>query len=105
MRKHYLKGTSKPNYMLHKMFYNNLVTMRKSKLASKLNKPVYIEMCISKLSKVLMYEFHYDYIKNKCDNKSKLLSIRTATLMYEVKTEDVHEYFSSNKEMFDFSNY
>ena len=62
-------------------------------------------MCVLELSKVLMYEFHYDYIKNRYDNKSKLLFTDTDSLMWEIKTEDVYEDFSSNKEMFDFSNY
>ena len=103
--KDYLKITSKPSYISHKIFDNNLVAIRKSKVSLKLNKPAYIEMCILKLSKVLMYEFHYDYIKNKYDNKSELLFTYTDILMYEIKTEDVYEDFSSNKEMFDFSNY
>ena len=62
-------------------------------------------MCILELSKVLMYEFHYDYIKNKYNNRSKLLFTDTGSLMYEIKTEDFHQDFSSDKEMFDFSNY
>ena len=62
-------------------------------------------MCIWEFSKVLMYEFHYYYIKNKCDRKSKLLFRDTDSLMYEVKTEDVYEDFSSDKEMLGFSNY
>ena len=62
-------------------------------------------MCILELSKVLMYEFHHNYIKNKYDNKSRLLFTSTDSLMYETKTEDVYEDFSSNKEMFDFSYY
>ena len=62
-------------------------------------------MCILEFSKVLMYELHYDYIKNKHDNKSKLLFADTDSLMYEIKTEDVSEDFNSNKEIFDFSNY
>ena len=62
-------------------------------------------MFILELSKVLMCEFHYDYIENKYDNKSKLLFTDTDSLMYEIKTEDVYEDFSSNKKMFDFSNY
>ena len=52
-----------------------------------------------------MYEFHYDYIKNRYDNKSKLLFTDTDNLIYEIRTEDVYEDFSSNKEMFDFNNY
>ena len=82
--------------MSHKIFDNNSVAIRKSKLALKLNKPACIGVCILELSKVLMYEFNYDYIKNKCDNKSKLLF---------TDTEDGYEDFSSNKEMFDCSNY
>ena len=57
------------------------------------------------MSKVLMYEFHYDFIKNKYGNNSKRLFTDTDSLMYEIKTEDVYKYFSSNKEMLDFSNY
>ena len=70
-----------------------------------LNKPVYTGMCILELSKVLMYEFHYDYIKNKYGNNSRLLFTDTDSLMYEIKTEDVYEDFSNDKEMFDFSNH
>ena len=47
--------------------------MRKSKVSLKLNKPACSGSCILELSKVLMYEFHNDDIKNKYDNKSKLL--------------------------------
>ena len=53
--KNYLKCASKPSYMSHKLFDSNLVPIRKSKLALKFNKPAYIRMCISELSKVLMY--------------------------------------------------
>ena len=46
-------------------------------------------MCILELSKVLMHEFHYHYIKSKCGNNSKLLFTETDSLMYGIKTEDV----------------
>ena len=69
--KDYLKCTSKSGYMLHKVFDNNLVGIPKCKLALKHNKPAYIGMWIFEQSKVLMYELHCDYIKNKYDNKSK----------------------------------
>ena len=54
---------------------NNLVAIRKSKLALKLNEPAYIRMCILELTKVLMYKFKYDYIKNKYENKSQTLIV------------------------------
>ena len=104
-KKDYLKWTSKPIYMSHKIFENDLVAIRQNKVTLTLNKPAYIGMCIIELSNVLMYEFHYDYIKNKYGNNSKLLFTDNDSLMHEIKTEDVYEDFSSNKEMFDFSNY
>ena len=52
-----------------------------------------------------MYKFHYDYIKNKYCNNSRVLCIDTGSLMYEIKTEDVYEDFSEDKDMFHFSNY
>ena len=49
--------------MSHKIFDNCLVVTHKKNTALTINKPAYIEMCILELSKVLMYEFNYDYIK------------------------------------------
>ena len=87
--KDYLKCTLKPSYMSHKILDKSLVAIRKSKVALKLNKPAYIGMCSLELSKVLMYKYHFDYITNKYDNKSKLLFTGTDSLMYEIKAEDV----------------
>ena len=70
--------------MPHKIFGNNLVAIRKSKLPLKLNKRAYIGICMLELSKVLMYKFHYDYIKNKYGSKSNLLLTDTESLMYEI---------------------
>ena len=72
--------------MSHKIYDNDLVATRKNKVALPLNKPAYIGMCILELSKVIMYEFHYDYIKNKYGNNSRLLFTDTESLMYEIKT-------------------
>ena len=62
-------------------------------------------MCNMELSKVSMYKFHFDYIKSKYGNNSRLLFTDTVSLTYEFKTEDIYEGFSNDKEMFDFSNY
>ena len=59
---------------------------RKNKVTLKLKKPAYFGMCILDLSKIFMYEFHYDYIKNKYGNNSRLLFTNTDSLMYKIKT-------------------
>ena len=84
-KKDYLKWTSKLSYMSHKIFDNDLVAIRKNKVTLTLNKPASIGMCILELSKVLMHEFHYDYIKNKYGNNSKILFTYTDSLMDEIK--------------------
>ena len=56
-------------------------------------------MCILDLSKLLMYEFRYDYFKKK---NSRLLFTYIDSLMYEIKTEDVYEDFSKDTELFQF---
>ena len=60
-KKHYLKSTSKLNYMSQNIFDNKLVAIRKNKVTLILNKPAYVRMCFFELSKVLMYKFHYGY--------------------------------------------
>ena len=61
-------------------------------------------MHILELNKILMYELHYDYIKNRCDNKSKLLFTDTDSFIYGIKTDDIYEDFSSKRDMLDISN-
>ena len=78
--------------------------MRKTKLV--FNKPVYLGMCILDLSKTLMYDFHYNYIKQKYGNKAKLLFTDTDCLMYEIQTENFYKDISEDvKDKFDTSDY
>ena len=70
---YYSKCTSRRSYMSHKIFENSLVAIRKTKLALKLKRPAYIGMSVLELSKVLMYDFHYNHIKKEYDKKSKVL--------------------------------
>ena len=100
-----MKWTSKSSYMSRKIFGNDLVAIHKSKVTLTLKKPAYIGKYNLEFNKLLMYEFHYDYIKNKYASNSRLLFSDTNSLMYEIKTEDVFEDFSKHKEIFDFSNY
>ena len=87
--KDYIKCISKPCFISQKMFSKNFVAIHKIKLVLILNKPMYVGFSILDLSKLLMYEFHYKYIKSTFD--AKLLFTDTDSLVYEIKTEDVHE--------------
>ena len=104
-KKDYLKWISTPSYLRQKIFDNNLVVIHKIKTTLTLKKPANIRICVLELSKVPMYEFHFDYIKNKYGSKSRLSFTDTDSFMYEIQIENVYGDFSKNKEMFDFSNY
>ena len=68
-----------------------------------LNKPIYVGFTVLELSKWLMYDFHYNFIKKHFD--AELLFTDTDSLTYEIKSEDVYEEFFKHKHLFDFSNY
>ena len=57
------KLTSKPTYVSSKIFNENLMAVHKVKESLTLNSLAYVGMCILHLSKTLMYDFHYNYIK------------------------------------------
>ena len=99
------KLTSKPTYVSSKIFNENLMAVHKVKEALTLNSPAYVGMCILDLSKTLMYDFHYNYIKKKYGNRAKLLFTDTDSLTYEIEAEDVYKDFWNDKDMFDNSDY
>ena len=80
------------------------MTVHKIKEALTLNRPAYVGMCILDLSKALMYDFHYNYIKNKYGDSAKLLFTNTDSLTYEIEAEDVYQDFWNDKDKFDNSN-
>ena len=56
-----------------------------------INKPVYLGQAILDQSKIAMYEFHYDYMKQKYGNDLTLFYMDTDSLVYDIKTEDFYE--------------
>ena len=67
--KDYVKCISKPIFVSQKIFSENFVAIHEIKPVLTLNKPIYVGFSILDLSKLLMYEFHYKYIKSKFDVK------------------------------------
>ena len=99
------KLTSKPTFVSSKIFNENLMAVHKVKETLTLNRPAYVDMCILDLSKMLMYDFHYNYIKKKYNNRAKLLFTDTDSLTYEIEAEGVYKDFWNDKDMFDNSDY
>ena len=81
------------------------MAVHKIKEALTLNRPANVGMCILDLSKTLMYDFHYNYIKNKYGDSAKLLFTDTGSLTYEIEAEGVYQDFWNDKDKFDNSDY
>ena len=100
------KLTAKPNFKHLNIFCEELIAVHMKKTSLIFNKQVYLGMCILDSSKTIMYEFHYKYIKPKYGDKAKLLFTDTASLMYEIKTEDFYKDISGDvNDRFDTSDY
>ena len=100
------KLSAKPNYKSCKIFNENLISVHMKKTSLIMNKPVYLGMCILDLSKTIMYDFHYNYIKPKYGVKAKLLFTDTDSFLYEIETEDFYKDISKDvKDRFDTSDY
>ena len=99
--KDYVKCISKPSFVSQKIFSKNLVAIHEIKSVLTLNKPIYVGFSILDLSKLLVYQFRYKYIKSKFD--VNLLFTDTDSLVYEIKTEDVYDFsdYSLNSRFFD----
>ena len=93
--KDHVKYVSRPTFVPQKIISKNFVVLRRIKPVLTLNNPIYVGFSILELSNLLMYEFHYKYIKNKFD--AKLLFTGTDSLVYEIKTDDVYVDFYLDK--------
>ena len=101
--KDFLKYTSRPTYITHKIFGKDYAAIHEIKPILILNKPTCIGFTVLDLSKWLMYDFHYNFIKKNFD--AKLLFTDADSLTYEIKSESIYEEFFKWKDLFDLSNY
>ena len=82
---------SEPNYHSSKFISKDLMIMEMKKVEVKLNKPIYLGQAILDISKTLMYEFWYDYIKPKYKEKARLCYMDTDSFVIHIKTEDFYK--------------
>ena len=97
---------SEPNYHSTKYISKDLLIMEMKKVEVKMNKPIYLGQAILDISKTLMYEFWYDYIKLKYGDKARLCYTDTDSLIIYVETEDFYKDIARDVEKwFNTSNY
>ena len=97
---------SEPNYHRARGFSEDLLATEIKKIKVKMNKPVYLGLSILEISKTLMYEFWYDYIKPKYQNNAKLFYMDTDSFITHIKTEDFYKDIADDiKNRYDTSNY
>ena len=102
----YKKYVMKPNFKDSVRFSEHLMGVELGKIEIIMNKPVYLGQAILDLSKIVMYEFHYDYMKPKYGSKVKLCYMDTDSFVYEIETEDFYRDIAEDVEArFDTSGY
>ena len=100
------KLVSEPNYHMINYISEDLSIIEMNKTKVKMNKPIYLGLSILEISKLLMYEFWYDYMKSKYGNNVKLCYMDTDSLIMNIKTEDFYKDIANDVEKrFDTSNY
>jgi len=100
------KAVSKPTYVQSEIINEDLVMVKASRLRTLLNKPIFTGFAILELSKLVMYEFHYDYILPKYGPvNAQLLFTDTDSLTYLLKTDDLYDDMEQNLDLFDTSNF
>jgi hypothetical protein len=88
------------------IFGDNLVAVHKQRMNIKLNKPMYLGQTILDQSKVLMYNFHYNFMLKKIERENiDLLFTDTDSLCYNIRNQDIFKIMKDNEELFDLSNY
>ena len=95
----YLQAVMKPNVKSGTLFGPNLMGCEMGKIKVVMNKPVYMGQAILDLSKIVMYEFHYDYMKCKyTDNKLTLCYMDTDSLIYDIQMDDFYKDIANDVE-------
>ena len=100
------KLVSEPNYHTINLISEDLSIIEMKKTKVRMNKPIYLGLSILEISKILMYEFWYDYMKPKHNDNVRLCYMDTDSFVMHIKTNNFYKDIASDVEnRFDTSNY
>ena len=99
------KIIAKPNFNLVDIFNEHLVAAHCFKSTIVFDKPVFVGFSILDLSKILMYDFHYGYMKSKYGKNASLCFTDTDSLLYDITCDNIYNDMAQNSALFDFSDY
>ena len=100
------KLVSEPNYHTMKLIDDNLPIIEMRKVKVKMNKPIYLGLSILELSKITMYEFWYDHVKIKYEDRARFCYMDTDSFVLNVRIKDFYRDISEDvKDRFDTSNF
>jgi hypothetical protein len=97
--------TQSPKFKTFTIINEDMTGVQSHKAETHFNKPIYCGLAILDLSKLHMYRFHYEHMKPKYGDNIKLLAQDTDSLIYHIKTDDLYQDMSANKDQYDFGSY
>ena len=100
-----LKLIRKPNFQNAYQISDKLCLVESKPIKTVFDKPIYLGACILETSKLHMYQFWYDHLKNKYNNKVELIYTDTDNLIIHVETDDIYKDMLEDKNLYDFSEY
>ena len=100
-----LKALSKPHLKAAKIVNDQLVMVHGGRRRVLLNKPIYVGFTILDLSKLIVFEFHYNFIVPKYGPSAKLCFTDTDSLTYHIQTDDLYVDMGAHADLFDLSNF
>ena len=99
------KLVSEPNYHTINYISEDLSIIEMNKIRVKMNKPIYLGLSLLDISETLMYEFWYDYMKQKYNDNIKVCYMDTDSFIMSIKTNDFYKDIANDVEKrFDTSN-
>ena len=98
-----LKLIRQPNFQNVYEITDKLCLVKSKSIKTKFNKPIYIGDVILETSKLHMYEFWYNHLKDKYNDKVELIYTDTDSFIIKVQTDDIYKDIYENKNLYDFS--